>query len=146
MLWLDGVYDANVEPPRRKPRLRRARAPTSAQLTQLANTIAHRVCRHLSRRGWLEGEDESVFLSDSAGSDDGMDGLRMSSMTYRIATGRDAGRKVVTLQTLPGDAGSLEGDAGKVGTSTAFKASASPQRASMCSHSLWVCSRWDVGH
>ena len=51
----------------------------------------------------------------SAGSDDGMDGLRMSSMTYRIATGRDAGRKVVTLQTLPGDAGSLEGDAGKVG-------------------------------
>ncbi|ULH02022.1 transposase [Aeromonas caviae] len=115
MLWLDGMYDANVEPPRRKPRLRRARAPTSAQLTQLANTIAHRVCRHLSRRGWLEGEDESVFLSDSAGSDDGMDGLRMSSMTYRIATGRDAGRKVVTLQTLPGDAGSLEGDAGKVG-------------------------------
>ena len=66
MLWLDGVYDANVEPPRRKPRLRRA--PTSAQLTQVANTIAHRVCRHLSRRGWLEGEDESVFLSDSAGS------------------------------------------------------------------------------
>ncbi len=56
-----------------------------------------------------------MFLSDSAGSDDGMDGLRMSSMTYRIATGRDAGRKVVTLQTLPGDAGSLEGDAGKVG-------------------------------
>ena len=73
------------------------------------------MCRHLSRRGWLEGEDESVFLSDSAAGDDGMDGLRMSSMTYRIATGRDAGRKVVTLQTLPGDAGSLEGDAGKVG-------------------------------
>src|SRR5690606_6494260 len=115
LLWLDGVYDANVEPPRRKPRLRRARAPTSAQLTQLANTIAHRVCRHLSRRGWLEGEDESVFLSDSAGSDDGMDGLRMSSMTYRIATGRDAGRKVVPLQTLRRDAGPLEGDAGKVG-------------------------------
>jgi hypothetical protein len=39
----------------------------------------------------------------------------MSSITYRIATGRDAGRKVVTLQALPGDVGSLEGDAGKVG-------------------------------
>lgn len=49
------------------------------------------------------------------GGDDHMDGLRMSSITYRIATGRDAGRKVVTLQTLPGDAGSLEGEAGKVG-------------------------------
>ncbi len=115
MLWLDGVYDANDERPQRKPRLHRARAPSSAQLTELVGRIAHRVCRHLARRGWLEGEDESVFLSDSAGSDDGMDGLRMSSITYRIATGRDAGRKVITLQTLPGDAGSLEADAGRVG-------------------------------
>lgn len=76
MLWLDGVYEDTTERPQRKPRLHRTRAPTSAQLTELANTIAHRVCRHLSRRGWLEGEDESVFLSDSAGSDDGMDGPR----------------------------------------------------------------------
>lgn len=63
----------------------------------------------------LEGEDESMFLSESAGSDDGMDGLRMRLITYRIATGRDAGCKVVTLQTLPGDTDALEGDAGKVG-------------------------------
>ncbi|ECO1301357.1 transposase, partial [Salmonella enterica subsp. enterica serovar Typhimurium] len=96
-------------------RLHRARAPTTAQLTQLAATIAHRVCRHLTRKGWLEGEGESAFLADSAAGDDSMDGLRMSSITYRIATGRDAGCKVVTLQTLPGDAGSLEGEAGKVG-------------------------------
>jgi hypothetical protein len=34
--------------------------------------------RHLARGGWLEDEDESVFLSDSAASDDGMDGLRMN--------------------------------------------------------------------
>lgn len=116
MQWLDGVYETTTERPQRKPRLHRARAPSSAQLTVLAGSrIAHRVRRHLARRGWLEGEDESVFLSDSAGSDDGMDGLRMSSITYRIATGRDAGRKVITLQTLPGDASSLEGDAGKVG-------------------------------
>ena len=46
---------------------------------------------------------------------DGMDALRMSSITYRIATGAQAGRKVVTLQTLPGDAGLLEGGAGQVG-------------------------------
>jgi len=32
MLWLDGV-DEDIEQPQRKPRLRRARAPTSAQLT-----------------------------------------------------------------------------------------------------------------
>jgi hypothetical protein len=44
-----------------------------------------------------------------------MDGLRMSSITYRIATGAQARRKVVTLQTLPGDACLLEGGAGQVG-------------------------------
>jgi len=62
--------------------------------------------------GWLEGEDESAFLSDRAGCDDGLDALRMSSITYRIATGKHAGRKVATLQTIPADNGSLEGDAG----------------------------------
>nr|WP_263867846.1 transposase zinc-binding domain-containing protein [Escherichia coli] len=79
-----------TELPRRELRLHRARAPTTAQLTQLAAAIAHRVCRHLTRKGWLEGEGESAFLADSAAGDDSMDGLRMSSITYRIATGRDA--------------------------------------------------------
>ena len=111
MLMLDGVYE-NVEQPQRKPRLHRARAPTSAQLTSLADTIANRVCRHLARNGWLEGEEDSAFLSERAGGDDGLDALRMSSITYRIATGTQAGRKVVTLQTIPADADPLEGDAG----------------------------------
>jgi len=69
----------------------------------------------LARQGWLEGEDESAFLSDRAGCDDGLDALRMSSITYRIATGAHAARKVATLQTIPADAGACEGDAGKVG-------------------------------
>lgn len=60
----------------------------------------------------LEGEDEPHFLVDCASGGDGMDGLWMSSITYRIATGAQAGRKVVTLQTLPSDAGLLEGGAG----------------------------------
>ena len=56
MLWLDGVYQEDIEQPQRKPRLRRARAPTSSQLTHLAGKIAHRVCRQLARQGWLECE------------------------------------------------------------------------------------------
>lgn len=117
MLWLDGVYEARTTSNGESlaPRLRRTRAPTSAQLTQLADTIARRVCRHLAKRGWLEDDEDSAFLADSAGSDDGLDALRMSSITYRIATGAQAGRKVVTLQTLPGDVGLLEGGAGQVG-------------------------------
>ncbi len=41
-----------------------------------------------------------------------MAALRMSSITCRIATGKHAERNLVTLQTLPGDGGSLEGGAG----------------------------------
>jgi hypothetical protein len=111
MLWLDGVYEEKIEPPQRKPRLHRARAPSPTDLTALAGTIAHRVCRHLVRHGWPEGEGESAFLTDDAGDDATMDALRMSSITYRIASGPHAGRKVATLQTLPADADSLEGDA-----------------------------------
>jgi len=114
MLWLDGVYEPVAARPD-KPHLRRARAPTAAQRTALAAMIAHRVCRHLARAGWLEGEGDSAHLSDRAGSDDAMDALRMSSITYRIATGPHAGRKVATLQTLPADADALQGDAGQVG-------------------------------
>ena len=65
--------------------------------------------------GRLEGEGEPAFLSDRAGCDDGLDALRMSSITYRIATGAQAGCKVATLQTISADNGLLEGDAGKVG-------------------------------
>jgi len=115
MLWLDGVYQELIEQPQRKPRLHRTLAPSSAQLTHLVGKIAHRVCRHLTRKGWLEGEDESAFLSDRAGCDDGLDALRMSSITYRIATGAHAGRKVTTLQTIPADADAPEGNAGKIG-------------------------------
>lgn len=94
MLWLDGVYDRSAEAAPRKPCLHRARAPSPAGLAGLAGTIAHRVCRHLARAGWLEGEGDSTHLSDHAGGDEAMDALRMSSTTYRIATGPHAGRKL----------------------------------------------------
>jgi len=74
--------------------------------------IAYRVCRYLKRKGWLEGEGESAVLSDCAGCDDGLGALPMSSITYRIATRKHAGRNVATLQTIPADNGSFEGDAG----------------------------------
>ena len=115
MLWLDGVYERSAEAAPREPRLHPARAPSPPELAALAGTIAHRVCRHLVRRGWLEGEGESAFLTDGAGGEDAMDALRMSSITYRIATGPHAGRKVATLQTLPADADAVHGDAGQVG-------------------------------
>ncbi len=113
-----------------KPRLHRTGAPTSAQLTSLADKIAHRVCRHLASNGWLEGEHESAFLSERAGGDNGLDALRISSITYRIATGTQAGRKAVTLQTLPGDAGSVGGFSLHAGI--AAEAHESPKLERLC--------------
>jgi hypothetical protein len=66
MLWLDGVYEEDDESPPRKPRLHRTRAPTTAQLTHLADTIAYRVCRHLTRKGWLEGEGPTAPAATTA--------------------------------------------------------------------------------
>ena len=156
MLWLNDVYEPVAAQPDRQ-RLQSSRAPTSAQLTQLANTVAHRVCWHLAGQGWLVGEDESVFLSDCAGCDDGLDALRMSSITYRIAAGKHAGRKVATLQTILADADAPEGDAGKVGgfslhagvTAEASKARSSnacaaPSRAGR-SRKSGYCSRRRAG-
>ena len=68
-----------------------------------------------SRLGRALTQAQSAATPPDASSDDGMDALRMSSITYRIATGKHAGRKVVTLQTLPGDADPPEGGAGQVG-------------------------------
>lgn len=44
-----------------------------------------------------------------------MDVLRTSSITYRIATGKHAGRNVIPCRPCPGDEGPQEEGAGKVG-------------------------------
>ena len=79
----------------------KARAPTGEDLTQLAHTIAHRVGRYLERQGWLERDAESSYLALDTADDDPLSVLQGHSITYRIALGPQAGRKVFTLQTLP---------------------------------------------
>ncbi|MFT5577170.1 MAG: hypothetical protein ACI89D_002704, partial [Bermanella sp.] len=77
------------------------KAPTSAELTRLSHTIAHRVGRFLERHGLLERDAENSFLAEDAVDENPMDQLLGHSITYRIAAGPQAGRKVFTLQTLP---------------------------------------------
>jgi hypothetical protein len=73
------------------------------------------VGRFLERQGLLERDAESTCLSELALDDEPMDALLAHSITYRIAVGPRAGRKVFTLQSLPaGDEGSGAA-AGKVG-------------------------------
>ena len=54
-------------------RFRWVKAPTSAELTRLAHTIAHRVGRFLERQGLLERDAENSYLASDAVEDDPMD-------------------------------------------------------------------------
>ena len=75
--------------------------PASAELKQLVHTIAHRVGRYLERQGWLERDAENDYLALDAADDDPLSVLQGHSISYSIALGPQAGRKVFTLQTLP---------------------------------------------
>ena len=74
---------------------------SSAEITRLTHTIAHRVGRFLERQGLLERDAENSYLASDAVDDDPMTPLLGHSITYRIAVGPQAGRKVFTLQSLP---------------------------------------------
>ena len=111
MLFLDGVY---VDTRLGAARFRWVQAPSSAELTQLAHTIAHRVGRFLERQGLLERDMENSYLAGDAVADDPMTQLLGSSITYRIAVDPQVGRKVFTLQTLPGSDEPFDDGIGKV--------------------------------
>ena len=66
------------------------------------STIARRVGRYPERQGLLEQDAENSYLTTDAVSEYPMNQLPGHSITYRIAVGPQAGRKVFTLQTLPG--------------------------------------------
>jgi hypothetical protein len=91
-----------VERPDGFARFRWVKAPTSAELTQLARTIAHRIGRFLERQGLLERDAENSYLVGEGVDEGPMDPLWGHSITYRIAVGPQQGRKVFTLQTRPG--------------------------------------------
>jgi hypothetical protein len=82
-------------------RFRWVKAPTSDEVTQLTHTIARRIGRFLERQGLLERDAENSYLTSDTVDEDPMNQLLGHSITYRIAVGPQAGRKVFTLQTLP---------------------------------------------
>ena len=111
MLFLDGVY---VERPDGWVRFRWVKAPTSIEITQLADRIARRVGRFLERHGLLERDAQHSYLAGETVETDPMDQLLGHSITYRIAVGPQQGRKVFTLQTLPAWDDSFGDEIGKV--------------------------------
>jgi hypothetical protein len=80
----------------------------------LADTIARRIGRFLERQGLLERDAENSWLAGDDIDDDPMSSVLGHSITYRIAVGPNAGRKVMTLQTLSADDPPFGEEAGKV--------------------------------
>ena len=111
MLFLDGVY---VESPDGSLRFCWVKAPTSAELAGLTQTLARRIGRFLERQGLLERDAENSYLAGGDIEAGPMEQLLGSSITYRIAVGPQQGRKVFTLQTLPACDETFDAGVGKV--------------------------------
>lgn len=97
MLFLDGVY---VEDNYGKTRFHQIKAPKKSELNVLAHRISQRVAGFLEREGLLVRDIENDYLSLDGLEEDPMLQIYGYSITYRIATGSQQGRKVFTLQTI----------------------------------------------
>ncbi len=94
MLCLNGVYDANGYFWPAKP-------ATCEDVDVIAHTIAKRVSRFLEKEGYLVRDAESEHLDLLPDEDDAMSAIVGASITDRLAFGPNAGRKALTLQTVP---------------------------------------------
>jgi len=94
MLYLNGVYDA-------KGYFWPVKPPTCEDLDVIAHTIARRVSRFLEKAGYLVRDAESEYLDLMQDEEDAMVAIVGASITYRLAFGPNAGRKALTLQTVP---------------------------------------------
>lgn len=98
MLFLDGVY---AEDDFGKQRFHRVKTPTHSELNTLVHPLSHRIAHCLQKQGLLERDAENTWLTLEEEEGDVLTQLQGASVTYRIATGPQQGRKVFTLQTLP---------------------------------------------
>ena len=63
--------------------------------------IAQRLARHLEKAGYLVRDPERDYLDLLPDDDDAMNAIVDASITYRLAFGPNAGKKALTLRTVP---------------------------------------------
>jgi hypothetical protein len=95
MLFLDGAYNFSGS----RPTFHRAHRPGGEELNGLLDTLSRRIVRVLERRGLLIADPQHPYLDLEPGSS--LDHLQAASITYRIAIGPHAGRKALTLYSVP---------------------------------------------
>jgi hypothetical protein len=77
----------------------RAYRPTGDELNRLLDSLSRRIVRVLERRGLLVAGPE--YLSLDRVPDSSLDHQQAASVSYRIAIGPQAGRKALTLYSVP---------------------------------------------
>jgi hypothetical protein len=93
MLYLDGVYAGDNSG---KTSFHPIKAPTKSELNSLTHSISQRVAGFLEREGLLVRDDDNDYLALDGLEDDPMLQIQGYSITYRIATGKQQGRKRIT--------------------------------------------------
>jgi len=94
-LVLDGVYRIQNG----EPEFHRVKTPTAEQLHTLLGQIIKRIMKALTRHGALIEEEGMTYLAEIE-SDAALAPLQSAACTYRIALGRRAGQKILTLKTV----------------------------------------------
>jgi hypothetical protein len=97
MLFLEGaITQAGA-----KIKFSRVKAPSHTDMEHLVHVISNRIAAYLEKAGLIERDVEKAFLDLPFEDEDGLLPLQAASVSYRIAVGKDIGKKVFTLQTLP---------------------------------------------
>jgi len=99
MLFLDGAYglDENGD----LIEFHEITKPTFKEMQMVLHRICERLSRLLEKRGVLCRDAEQSYLTFDFDDEDIINDLIGSSITYRVAVGKNKGKKVYTLQTIP---------------------------------------------
>ena len=95
MLFLDGAYTFRGT----KASFHRARRLQPDELAKLLASLSRRIVRLLERRGLLIADPQHPVLEFDVGS--ALDQIQAASVKYCIAVGPHAGRKALTLYSVP---------------------------------------------
>jgi len=97
MIFVDGVYVAEGSS---APLFLAARSPGAGELQALVQQMAGRIGCLLEKRGPIERDADSAWLSGEPVQAGSLDALIGHCIIWRIAVGPRAGQKVLTLQTM----------------------------------------------
>jgi len=99
MLFLDGAYgldkDGEISD------FHKIAKPNLKDMQMVLHRICERLGRLLEKRGLLCRDAEQSYLTFDFDDEDVINDLIGSSITYRVAIGKNKGKKVYTLQTVP---------------------------------------------